>query len=590
MKQLVAIVMFLCGLAPSARATPEEDAAWKVFRPAMLAFQAGGARADFLKTSRALLAAHPHTIYTAELTSLVSAIELDDKRTAPTLSASASPDDVARFWIFQLRELAGRQFSDPGYPMLFDLGGTPTAADQLVALGPAAIPRVIEALDDDTPTRTIAWQRSYYPVYFVLRRKDVAMKVLERITGCRFYDEGATFIHLYMDKPERRQAALADVKAWWKRSAGASQAQLIHNQLELMSANASLSPASRLSMLWILGELEGPEAVVPELRRLYDTDTYGLNSPVVEVLDDLDPQTPARGALARFWADKSRDGDYVTLLEYGDARVYAEIARRFVATGKLDPGAWNLGDQARAAARSGKLWAIPILAHMLANVEMTGSRLLGAGGQPFSDADIAIEELAPLVGRDFGYLTAGSVAERLAAIAKAREWWEHGGEAEMKPRIAQAHAVLAGDRLRTDAELAATAHAIDNAATRGKTLAALGVSSSFVVQRALVRALAATKSEADRRAILAALQPAVWQLPAIADVVAKPGDAKTRVLAAERITAALTKHKQQIIWWNRIETRDSALATVRIAAHDATAPIDVQKAAARVLAEWGAPP
>jgi hypothetical protein len=121
-----------------------------------------------------------------------------------------------------LRELGGEQGSGPGYPAAGD--GVRTPADELVSMGPAAIPYLLKALDDDTPTRTLAWQRDL-PVCFVLRRQDVAMQCLERIAGRRFYESGATFVHLYMDTPERRRSAIDKARKWWAQSRGQSQAQ-----------------------------------------------------------------------------------------------------------------------------------------------------------------------------------------------------------------------------------------------------------------------------------------------------------------------------------------------------------------------------
>jgi hypothetical protein len=564
--------------------THDDENVWKELRPAMLAYQAGGSRDDFLATCRSLRQAHPQSKYMTELASLVTGIEDDARAKAPTLPSTATADEAARYWIYELRDLAGHQFSDPGYPMLFDaaLGKPPNAADHLVALGAAAIPRLIDALGDNAPTRTIAWQRSFYSVYFVLRRRDVALKVLERITGARFYEEGATFIHFYMDKPERQEAVRKNVDTWWKQSRGVSQAKMIGNQLALMSANSTLKEFDRAQMLRLLGEIEGPESVVPELRRMYAVDTSGLNSEVASVMEELDPQTPVRAVLARFHADQSRDGDYVTLYRYGDAGVYAEITQRYIRTGKLDPGPWNLPDQARQAALHGKAWAIPILAQMLLDTKMTGARWVHNASLPFSAADVAIEELAQLTGVDFGYHADAPQPDRLAAIAKARTWWERGGVAHLK--IAASHAVVVGDLLRSDDELAATARAIGDPRTRKDAIAHLADARSFVVQRALVNALALSHDEAERRAILSALQPALWQLPAIADVLAQPGNAATRVLAANRMIDVLHASPSQL----KIEIRDAALVRARAVENDAHAPADVRQAAARVVASWSA--
>ena len=43
------------------------------------------------------------------------------------------------------------------------------------------------------------------------------MKCLERIVGCRFYEEGATFMHFHMDTPKQQASVLANVRKWWEK-------------------------------------------------------------------------------------------------------------------------------------------------------------------------------------------------------------------------------------------------------------------------------------------------------------------------------------------------------------------------------------
>ena len=310
------------------------EQAWSIFRPAMLAFQNGAPREAFLATCKWLRAHYPGSDYEQELTTLIAPMEREAAVPPPAYltqpAEQRTPEETARYWVYQLREVAGRQWSDPGYPVLFGIDGKDAnAAAQLVKLGPVAIPYLVEALEDYTPTRTIAWQRSFYPVYFVLRRQDIALKCLERIVGCRFYNENATFIHLYMDKPERRQSAINNVNAWWKQSRGATQAQMIRNQLKLAATNETLSIYDRLHGLRTLAALEGPEAIIDEARTLLRNERDDSYNAVVELMNEFDPQAPIRAAFARFNANASRESDYVLLYRYGDRAIYQEIARRF---------------------------------------------------------------------------------------------------------------------------------------------------------------------------------------------------------------------------------------------------------------------
>ncbi len=201
---------------------PLDDEAWKVFQRAMLDFQKGTPREKFLRACKELLRSYPRSRYENQWRDLIAAMEREAAARKPDFLAKPakdrSQDETIAYWIYQLRGMEAQPCSDPGDPRLFAIGGQPAAEEQLVAIGPAAIPQLIGALTDRMPTRTIVWQRSFYPIYFVLRRQDIAMKCLERISGCRFYEEGATWMHFHMDTDEHKASVLENVRAWWRRA------------------------------------------------------------------------------------------------------------------------------------------------------------------------------------------------------------------------------------------------------------------------------------------------------------------------------------------------------------------------------------
>ena len=52
-----------------------------------------------------------------------------------TKPVERTPEETARYWVFQLRDLAGHQWGNPGYPQLFSTrrtadGGGPVARDR----------------------------------------------------------------------------------------------------------------------------------------------------------------------------------------------------------------------------------------------------------------------------------------------------------------------------------------------------------------------------------------------------------------------------------------------------------------------------
>lgn len=587
--------------APALLDTPpptpsEEDQAWAVFRPALLDFQRTGDRSAFLKICKSLLAKYPNSKrYAQEWQTLIVPMEAEAVAPAPAYltkpSDTRTPEETIRYWIYQLREVNGQQWSDPGYPELFlpESAEPTSAASQLIAIGKPAIPYLIATLTDLTPTRTIAWQRSFYRVYFILRREDLALKCLERIVGCKFYDEGATFRHFYFEEPARKQSVLDNVQAWWKVSQGDSQAQMIRNQLKLRTQNLTLENRyDELGDMSTLAMLEGPETVIQKLRVRMNAVTLDLNSPYTYLTRQLDPGMVIRDALQRFHDHKSQPGDYPTLLRYGDKAVYQELTRQYLTSGQPGARDWNGGDFLSTAARYGQNWAIPMLARGLQETTMTGSRLQGkmTEAQNFSTADIAIEEFQRLTGKDFGYLQEKSEEERLAAIARAREWWRNGGKDERQPQVEKDHPPMEplGDMLMSDDETARRVAAItaDDPATRRPAIAALGETLSYRIQRALLTALPKEPDAIVRRQMLAILaqHPQLWFLPALTTVLLQDADADTRV-AASNILAGLSTASDA-----HLETEDAMLATARKLAADVGTPVPVRRAATRILVRW----
>jgi len=591
---LLVFAGWLCAALPvngqsSSKPQTPDDEAWKIFRPALLQFQDGGSRTQFLATCKELLRQYPDSRYETELTSLVRAIEKEASKPRPVFldkkPEERTKEESIRYWIYELRDQGSRQFSDPGYPALFTPSGSVAAADQIVALGPEAVPFLIDALDDDTPTRTIAWQRSFYPVYFVLRRQDVAMKCLERIAGCRFYEEGATFIHLYMDKSETREAAIATVKRWWDMSKGQSQATWIRNQMELRGRNAD--------SLQNLAMIEGPETVMAELRQVFADSKPDLNNYAEEVLFRLDPQTVLRDAFQRFKNGSSQEGDYKFLLQYGDRVVYEEMTRRLAATGKLDPSPWTLSEQAEWAAKYGQNWAIPMLAELLVFTNVTGSRYVNpaVGGQAFADADVAVEEFQKLTGKDFGYRREKDLAERQAIIDQAREWWKQEGQKASAELVAQDHppVIPLEDLMLSEDQIDGLVSALQSqdANLRRQTVASLQGVYSCRVQRALLNALALENSAPERAKIIKVLQkhPELWHLPTLVRVMESESALTNRVLAAQGIRLAVMDTRGWL-WWPRLESREQALASARLLVSDGKTPVELRRAAAEILIVW----
>lgn len=585
--------------APQGLPDLHDELAWQALWSAVSAFRDGGSRSEFLGTCQQLLVAYPGSRYDRPLESLVGPLEREASRPRPAFLSSPpkerSEEDTIRYWVYQLRQLAIRQFSTLLPPQLFacgaSWGGSPTPADHLVRIGPPAIPFLVEAMADETPTRTLVLPALFQPqpVPFLLRRQDVAVKCLERIVGCRFHVHRYSSTYLSMDTPGRRASAIANIRDWWGLSKGAPQTEMIRNQLRLRGYD-------RIRGLEAIAMLEGPEAVIAEARAMLDEDRYGRNSPVVEVLNHMDPQSPVRAAFQRFRERQSREGDDMFILKYGDRAIYEEVARRYEPTGKPGPGGWRMGGRPHMVARYGKNWAIPILAKMLEQTKMSGSRSItkGVAWQPYSTADEAAERFQRLTGRDFGYRREDGTEQRLAAIRKARIWWEAEGREAMKERIAEDHPPEAdpGDLFLSEEQIEAKAEVIasDDELRRRKTIGSLGETFSYKIQRALLHALRKENEPSERMKILGVLEkhPALWHLPSLTEVLENDVHLAVREFAA-RIIRAVVDDKSTSIWWTRLETRELALTAARALAQSPAQPKDLRHACADILLAWDSP-
>ena len=160
----------------------------------------------------------PHVPRAREMAGLLRQMIAEDEEHAAgslkPLAEMAAPERAAEL-LFQLRDQNGRQDSQPGSCDIFMdyMGMTNTPAHQLVAMGHAAVPRLIAALDDQRLTRSVGYHRNFYFSHHVLRVGDCALVVLSRIAGRSFYTNAAPSGVMATD--DQRRTAREQVQAWW---------------------------------------------------------------------------------------------------------------------------------------------------------------------------------------------------------------------------------------------------------------------------------------------------------------------------------------------------------------------------------------
>jgi hypothetical protein len=114
--------------------------------------------------------------------------------------------------IYQLREQNARQLTIPGKVSAMSFRQRGSAAWKLVAMGHAAVPRLIDAIDDRRPTRTVGYWRDFTFSHYVLRVGDSAVSILEEIAGRTFWHGGSC-----VSKEGRENEVRAEVLNWWDR-------------------------------------------------------------------------------------------------------------------------------------------------------------------------------------------------------------------------------------------------------------------------------------------------------------------------------------------------------------------------------------
>ena len=130
-------------------------------------------------------------------------------RTAPTNFAQLPVEQQVSKLIFQLRDQTGWQSMNPGRVSVFEdpHGSTNTPAHQLARLGYVAVPQLITALDDSTPSRAMGWWYGN-----ILTVGDCSEEILERIAGKSFLDNQLSGS---MSDTNQLAATRKAIESWW---------------------------------------------------------------------------------------------------------------------------------------------------------------------------------------------------------------------------------------------------------------------------------------------------------------------------------------------------------------------------------------
>lgn len=165
----------------------------------------------------------PKGKFTAQSKDLIDRLEKlvsDKKKPRNVLDESMLSDaEKAQLFVSRFKDLRCPQISQPGQivPYMAIVDGKPDRNPptlKLKKLGMSAVPALIEALEDDTPTRTVYHWRDFQRSRVVWRVSDFAWYLLRDITKKEFGDRRVVGFTLSSMQPEEKRQVIKGIKKW----------------------------------------------------------------------------------------------------------------------------------------------------------------------------------------------------------------------------------------------------------------------------------------------------------------------------------------------------------------------------------------
>jgi ankyrin repeat protein/beta-lactamase regulating signal transducer with metallopeptidase domain len=313
---------------------PGDSPSVQYIRTLRLLAQGAGTRAEAAARFRAIAeqAAGSREGETAgELAVLLEEmVEEDRVFKEPEDLSALSEGQLIDYYVHKLRDVAAVQHAYPGkcfvlyYNKLWLGEKDDNAALKLRKIGKAAMPRLIELLDDRRPTRSMGGSEASGE--HLLRYGDVALQVIEAIAGREF---GANLrprgVYLVDSGPAARKAIIGEVKNWWNENKDRTEAEWIRGSL----LESAMAPGSEWSINQVkaaerLIEIEGAEST-DFFRQLLkaEPECYHLVGLLWQaggkaVLDDIRPKAASGNFFVRMAA-------YRALMEAGEPGIVERL-------------------------------------------------------------------------------------------------------------------------------------------------------------------------------------------------------------------------------------------------------------------------
>lgn len=300
-------------------------------------------------------------------------------------------------------------------------------AFRLYKRGWAAVPALLDGLDDMTATRSAVRPTTINRPAKLFRRADLAMALLEAITRCRFYvaPRGTKWFS-GLDEGDRA-TAVESARQWWPATKNMPHAEA----RVWLIGRVDYRQAFQMASLAV--HTKGEKAAGMSCLRslLIDESKDKLRMDVVRQLARFGDLSGIKklGELAMENGHAITDRELKLLVGYGGRREYV-VLRRILTVGLSGrPNPAVNGRILRELSSTNNPLAIPVFAAALfeaAKLPVLESKK-SQGSTDWLQADLAVEHIQRLSGRDFRFDANAPTKSRLKTIERVRVWWETEG-------------------------------------------------------------------------------------------------------------------------------------------------------------------
>jgi hypothetical protein len=313
---------------------------------------------------------------------------------------------------------------------------------KLIARGRSSIDRLIPKLSDDSPARLYSGPfTGPQSVTTIPRVSDVALHLIEHLTGCKFHFNASTAIAFHQLSEEVRETRVARIKEWWRENKDKSVADGIRSQLPHAEFYEQVQMAKSLIRVADREKNEADrEFGIAFLREKLDGDIGYTAAHTARALAEFGDMSGIE-YFYKQWKESLRvPGRYYSmesevawyLMDHGGRREWElvnEIARRELREERSAETAAIWSALVYGTKSKTSPYAIPGLG--LALTQRERFHQADAGEARFAtQAYRAAEYLQALTSADFGYDPKGSEQEKLAALKRAQKWWAEEGQAK----------------------------------------------------------------------------------------------------------------------------------------------------------------